>query len=140
MPNSLTADTDAPQAADIVALLRRISAQLEALPAAIAAGLQQDKPALPRADRQALAALLPAIASSSLASMVFTAADAVEHVRGIAGVEAALTRAIGALDDRAASRRMGKLLSRAEGVVFDDLHIARRGPSRDGVLWEVTRV
>jgi hypothetical protein len=138
----LNADADTSQAADIVALLKRISEQLDALPARIAASAQRERHALASADRQALAGLVRTVAAGRLASTVFTAGEALAHVNAEAtpDVQAALVAVIGALDSATAPRRLGKLFGRAEGVVIDGLHIGRSVEVRDGFLWQLTRV
>jgi len=138
----MTAPTEAdpPQAAELLAVLQRISRQLADLPAAIAAAtVQHERPPLKRGDRQALAALLPTIALGQLDSVLFTAAEAVAHARKLPQVEPPLAGAVGPLDSSAAPRRLGKLLGRAEGHLVDGLRVARCGADRAGALWSVKR-
>lgn len=127
-------------AAEIAALLRRVSNQLDQLPAAIAAAMQCGSPPLSRVDRQVLEVLLPVLATSNLCSVDFTAGDALQHTRAMEGVQEALQAAIGPTHAPGAARRLGRLLGRVEGVVLDGLHVARSGEVREGVLWRVSRV
>lgn len=120
-------------------MLQRISVQLDALSVQVAATLER-RQRLSRNDRKALAALLPAIADSKLATLVFTSREAIEHVRDLPRVVSALCPVVGSLEDGGAPRGLGRLLARAENQSVDGHQVIRHGEERDGVVWAVVRV
>src|SRR5688572_23287340 len=131
MPPDATAET----LVEAVLLLRRISEQLEALPAAIASASKERGRSLTGADREQLECLLPAI-SRAIGNATFTARDLAEHASHDTELAAAFERAMGSVTQH---RRIGKLLARAAGVSVLEHRIERRGSVRDGVLWRVQR-
>lgn len=125
---------------DMAQQLARIAALLETLPARLAAVMYTGANTLKRAEREALAVLLPALVAAAGDRLVFTAAEALEHVattkpEAIQALEASLGKSSAGL-----ARRLGRLLARAEGVVIEGLTVQRIGATRTGMLWQVKRV
>ncbi len=124
---------------EMLSLLRRIADCLDGM------RLQLARPsataALSNEDADAAEALFQSLATSNLRSLVFVAREALAHVahQDDAALKARLLPVVGDLTLPSATRRLGKLLSRVEGVVIADHRIVRCGDSRDGVIWNLGR-
>ncbi len=95
--------------------------------------------ALSRADRAALAVLLPAIAAS-VGSYTFTARELIDHAQAAdLELRTAIERTLGPITDGTA-RRIGKLLKRADGCTLYGFVVVRIGDGRDGALWSIEQV
>jgi len=127
---------DAVETTEVLALLRQISAQLEALPKAIAVA-QHRGAALTRTDRQALERLLAAI-SEAIGNAPFTARSIVDDATSDGALGVALELAVGAMP--ANTRKLGKLLARADGFAVDGFTVRCEAKHKDGLLWRVARV
>lgn len=132
------------QAADqqeVAALLREVLAgQAEILRRLDAQQSSRTGPR--RADRAALAAILGAIAGSTVTSIQanFSADDVLDHARFKPELARALEAAGINRQAKGAARRIGKLLARCEGVAAGDFLLQRVGPTREGILWAAVRV
>jgi len=92
--------------------------------------------ALTRADRDALAQLLPAIHSTMLDAN-FLSCELIEHAVIDTPLKLALAAA-GGRDEPGKARSLGRLLARAEGCAVEGLVVQRVGPpQRRGALWTV---
>lgn len=123
---------------EVVELMRIMVAQndaiivkLAALPAAIAAAIEQRRTPrrLSPADEEALAAFLP-IVTATVGSRAFTVRELTEHARLSTQLQNALS-AIGR------PRRIGRLLRRSERIAIEGLRVHCVGKDAWGLLWMV---
>jgi hypothetical protein len=118
---------------EAVALLRRISAQLDALPAAIAAAIQQRQHRLSRTDEESLAALIPVIYAAVLGHS-FTYRELTRHADLNFAPSIALREALVTID----ARRLGRLLRRGADHQIGRYRITALESTRDGVRWQIS--
>ncbi len=121
------------EASEVMRLLRQIAGDVRMLRRARNTG-----GALSAADRAALVILLPAVADA-VGNLYFTSRELIAHGQADSILLSALVRVYGSITTGTA-RRIGKLLTRADGFALDDLRVVRVGDARDGVLWSVVRV
>ena len=129
---------DHPLALALLQRLDAISAQLAALPAAIATA-QHAGSSLTRADRDALEILLPGIAVAVGAEKFAVRELILEDAERDEALRIVLERAMGELDASAA-KRLGRLFRRADGIVVEGLHLQSGIKARAGLLWRVIRL
>jgi hypothetical protein len=102
-----------------------IEARLAALEADVA-DLKQQRSTLTRADRDALARILPAVVGV-FGSSAFIASDVVHHT--------ALRLVVSG-----SARRFGKLLKRATGVIVDGFIVERLATEAHAIVWRIVGV
>lgn len=134
MSARLTARRDVAElpAPDVTALLVQLLAEVAALRSEIAC-LRVAR--LPAADFEWLARVLPAI-RGAVGDRVFSVADLAEHATLPTPEARALRAALGPLD-AGATKRLGKLFSRALGVHVNGLLVQCVGSDRDGATWMI---
>lgn len=118
------------QESQLVPLLERIAALLETLPDRMTRTTTASP--LSAEDRAYLQRLLPAVSEAIGDRCVWAVADLYGHADNHDALR-------GAIGDRN-RRSMGKLLSRAEGVVVGECLLRRGEEVREGWLWQVDRV
>ena len=130
-----------PSPAEIMTMLRQVSAQLAGLPDAIAASLRREGTragrTVSRNDRQTLATLLPSI-WAACGGASFAVRDLLSQAAVDIGLLREIEQGFGPIAGSAKS--IGKFFARLEGVDSDGLCIARVASVREGVLWRVDRV
>jgi hypothetical protein len=132
-------DPSATEVDEVVVLLRRISQQLEALPAAIAAAVErQRRPPRPlsSADANAFATLLPAI-KVALKNETFSTRLLRDYATLNAPPFIALREALAAVGG---SRKVGRLLLRGSQSDVPGFVIQAVGKQSEGRLWNLTEV
>jgi len=126
--------------AQILATLERISAQLEELPAAIAAQLGRKPLSLLAAtDRELLEEVLPIISPEPGNGIDFSSKEALEYLAQYPEEIGRLRARLGG-DQKNFGRRLGRLFGRACGHVVAGMVLERIGDDRGGALWMLKRV
>jgi hypothetical protein len=121
----------------VIELLRQLTERVDALTREIAITGRRSA-GLTQADRRRIKELLPAV-SRAIGSELFSCKDLVYQAGHDAELGTVLTSVLGEIDS-GATRRLGKLLRRSDGLAEDDLCIKAASRCRDGVLWQVLRV